>query len=451
MTLRQRITLLVAIAVAVTVTAISVLAYYSARRELIGEVDEFLVSRAAVVDLVGERGFPRGLPFPGLIRPGLEFGAEGIIGTDSVVQFIDADGNSILTFEDAPILPVSEADLDLIAEGQGRLLRDAEVDGVPYRMITAPLGDLGGLQIARSLAESHQVLADFGLSLLLIGMLGVVLSALAGWLVAGRALVPVAQLTDAAEHVAETQDLGASIDIERDDELGRLARSFNTMLEALDQSRRQQQRLVMDAGHELRTPITSLRTNLEVLVRNEDMGASERDELLSDVGTELNELTMLVSELVELATDAGVADEPTERVRLDEVVAASVDLARRRTGREIELSSEESWIEGRPAMLERAVGNLLDNAHKWSSDGQTIEVRVTSGRVTVRDHGPGIPENDRPYVFDRFYRAPEARSLPGSGLGLSIVRQIAEAHEGRAWVEAANGGGTIAGIEIPTA
>jgi len=266
--------------------------------------------------------------------------------------------------------------------------------------------------------------------------------------VAQRSLRPVAKLTAAAEHVAKTQELDARIDVRRTDEIGRLARSFNEMLDALQESRRQQHQLVTDASHELRTPLTSLRTNIEVLQRSDGMPEDERRALLRDVTFELEELTKVVAELVELASDKRTDSREFEDVRLDRLAAAVVERAARRSGLSITLDAQPTLVVGSYGLLERAAGNLVDNACKWSPAGGSIEVSVADGAFRVCDHGPGIAAEDAPHVFDRFYRADAARSKPGSGLGLAIVKQIIEAHGGTAWVEAAAGGGTVAAFRL---
>ncbi len=440
MTLRTRITVLVALAVAVAVAVVSAAAFATARREVRGEIDDFLQERAAL--LPGGRA-PRGPVEPRGPRPG-----GGIIGADAVGQVVAADGTVLLSFDEDVALPVDDDDRRLAAGGGRARFHDVKAGGDRYRMLTVPLRGGGALQLARSLDEADAVLDDLGRRLLVLGGAGVLLAALVGWLVASRALAPVARLTAAAEHVAATQELAAPIEVERDDELGRLAGSFNAMLAALETSRSQQRRLVLDAGHELRTPLTSLRTNIEVLARRADIEPGERARLLADVTTELGELSDLVTELVDLATDARQAEPVTPGLRLDEMAAAAVDRARRRSGREITLTAEPCTVAGRAAMLDRAVANLIDNAVKWSPPGGPIEVAVAGGRVTVRDHGPGIDPADLPHVFDRFYRAPAARTMPGSGLGLAIVRNAAEVHGGRAWAEEAPGGGALVGFEI---
>jgi two-component system sensor histidine kinase MprB len=214
------------------------------------------------------------------------------------------------------------------------------------------------------------------------------------------------------------------------------------MLSALEDSTRKQRQLVADASHELRTPLTSLRTNIEVLAGERTLPAGERERLLIDVVEQLGEMTTLIAELIELARAEQPPVEP-EDVRLDLVAADAVERTRRnRPGVEFETDLEESLVYGVPSTIERAVANLLDNAAKWSPPGGPVEVAVRDCTVTVRDHGPGIAEEDLPFVFDRFYRARSARGLPGSGLGLAIVRQVAESHGGEVVAERAEGGGT---------
>jgi two-component system sensor histidine kinase MprB len=277
---------------------------------------------------------------------------------------------------------------------------------------------------------------------------GVVAAAGLGFAVARSALAPVGELTRAAERVAATQELDARIPDKRGDELGRLAAAFNEMLSALEASRTQQRRLVADASHELRTPLTSLRTNIELLAKAPGLPGAEREKLLADVTAELAELGHLVAELVDLAGDPNATQEAATDVRLDELAGQVVERARRRTGTDITLDAEAVVVRGRPAALERAIANLVDNACKWSP---AAEVCIRGGMVEVRDRGPGIEPGDRPRVFDRFFRASTARSMPGSGLGLAIVKQAVEAHGGRVWVEENPGGGAVVGFEVPGA
>jgi two-component system sensor histidine kinase MprB len=279
--------------------------------------------------------------------------------------------------------------------------------------------------------------------LFLIAAVGIALAAGLGLVVAKAVLAPVQRLTRTAEEVSETRDLSRRIDASGNDELSRLAATFNTMLGALEDSARAQRQLVSDASHELRTPLTSLRTNIEVLARDEALPPGDREQLLGDVTEQLTEMTALIAELVELARGDQTPNEP-EDVRLDLVTADAIERTRRnRPGVSFKAELEPSPIRGVPSTVERAVSNLLDNAAKWSPPGGEIEVTVRDGELTVRDHGPGIDEADLPFVFDRFYRAPAARGMPGSGLGLAIVRQVAEAHGGTVVADRADGGGTL--------
>jgi two-component system sensor histidine kinase MprB len=261
---------------------------------------------------------------------------------------------------------------------------------------------------------------------------------------------PVTDLTETAEHVARTRDLSRRIEAQGEDELARLAASFNTMLEALDDSQRAQRRLVADASHELRTPLTSLRTNLEVLGRPGALPEADRERLRADLVAQIEELGMLVGDLIELARDGEPNGEPHEEVRLDELVACAVERARRHAPDvAFETDLEPCVATGARGRLDRAVANLLDNAAKWSPRGGTVEVVLRDGELTVRDHGPGIAAADLPHVFDRFYRATAARGRAGSGLGLAIVRHVAEGHGGSVRAEAAPGGGAQLRLALP--
>jgi two-component system sensor histidine kinase MprB len=309
-------------------------------------------------------------------------------------------------------------------------------------MITFPVEKDVAMQVVRPLTEVDHTLSRIKTFLFVIAAGGIALAAGLGLAVSRAALAPVRRLTAATENVTQTGDLSERIDARGRDELTRLAASFNTMLGALEESTRVQRQLVADASHELRTPLTSLRTNIEVLASERTLPAGERGRLLTDVVEQLGEMTTLIAELIELARGEQQATEP-EDVRLDLVTADAVERTRRnRPALTFITNLDESIVHGIPATIERAVANLLDNAAKWSPPDGEVEVGVRDGEVTVRDYGPGIEEEDLPYVFDRFYRARSARGLPGSGLGLAIVKQVAEAHGGEVVAERAEGGGT---------
>ena len=282
---------------------------------------------------------------------------------------------------------------------------------------------------------------------------GVAIGVALGYAIGRDTIRPVERLTAAAEHVAATQDLDSTIDERGEDELARLARSFNSMLRALAASRQQQAQLISDAGHELRTPLTSLRTNIEVLLRVKDLPDEDRAELLADVHGQLEEMTTLVGDVVELAREDEAQSEPIE-VRFDSIVARAVERARRRAPSvtfDVQLTAGS--IVAHPALLERAILNVLDNAAKWGPTGGVIWVRLERGEswiLEVLDQGPGIAPADLPHVFERFYRADTARALPGSGLGLAIVQQVVASHGGTVAAVSPPGGGTLIRIQLPT-
>ena len=411
------------------------------REQLRGHVDDQL--RNLVADV-----HPREVsnPFTGesvLLLPPTPLG--GAVGYAQIARL---DGTVIRPQGDRVDLPVDQRTLDVAAGKERAFFRDTEIGGEHARVYTRRL-NADAVQGVTSLEEVDHTLGRLAVALLLVSIGGIAIAVWLGWMVARAALRPVRTLTSAAEHVARTRDLSRRIETDGTDELSRLGASFNTMLEALDASQRAQRQLVADASHELRTPLTSLRTNMEVLADVDALPREDRERLVHDVVAQLDELTVLITDLVDLARGDERA-EVTQDVRLDLLVAEAVERARRHASdKRFELDLQPSLVVGVPGRLDRAIANLLDNAAKWSPPGGEIEVSVRDGEVTVRDHGPGIDESDLPFVFDRFYRAPMARSLPGSGLGLAIVRQVAVSHGGEVLVERADGGGTRMRLRIP--
>jgi two-component system sensor histidine kinase MprB len=446
MSLRWRLLAVFAVLGALAIGAANLTAWLSTSNELRGEVDDFLVQRGNEI-LEGRRQLPQG---PGGFGNGGPPGTPGTFAPDVVTQVLDEDGAIQQSLGQA--LPVDDADRAVAAGSDDARLSTVTVDGVELRALTVHLRGGGAVQIARELTETDDVLTALAGRLALITLTGAALAGLVGWLVARRITGPVRALADTAEQVAATQDLTTSIPVQGDDEVGRLARSFNTMLAALSDSRRQQQQLIQDASHELRTPLTSLRTSAELLERGPDIDPDERDRLLAVVASESKELSELVTELVDLATDQRAADPYTE-VALDEIVGRAVRQSRDRTGREISLSTEPALVAGDAVLLERVVRNLLDNADKFSPAGTPVEVTlVTVGaaaRLVVADHGPGIPAEDQERVFDRFYRSAATRTLPGSGLGLAIVAQVVDAHGGEVRAGGRDGGGAVLTLVLP--
>jgi two-component system sensor histidine kinase MprB len=434
-TFRVRLIVAAALAVAAAVALASAIGYAVVRSELRSQVDDALVARAAVLRRIPE-GPPRGF-FPRIPDPSL--GEAG-----GYVQLVTADGHALRPDEATVALPVDDSVRAVAAGTGGGYLSDARVSGTHVRVLTIPFASGVALQIARPLTEVDSTLERTRTILILVSLGGIGIAALLGLLVAGTAVAPLRRLTETTEEVTRTRDLTSRIKVRGGrDELSRLAASFNTMLAALEEAARSQRQLVADASHELRTPLTSLRTNIEVLARDESMAPEERERLLGDVVEQLEEMSVLIAELVELAREEH--DAPArEDVRLDLVAEEAVERARRnRPGVTFELDAEQSVVQGVPAQIERAISNLLDNAAKWSPPDGVVEVVVRDGEVTVRDHGPGIADEDLPHVFDNFYRSPVARAMPGSGLGLAIVRRVAESSGGSVEAGRAEGGGTV--------
>jgi two-component system sensor histidine kinase MprB len=308
------------------------------------------------------------------------------------------------------------------------------------------------LILAQSLAPTEEALGRLGLMLTLFSLLGVCGAGVAGWAVARNGLRPVRGLSDAVEEIARTEKL-EPITVEGNDEVARLAVAFNAMLGALEGSRRRQRQLVADAGHELRTPLTSLRTNLDLLAQAETRGGlsdQSRAELMEDLRFQINELTTLIGDLTELARDEP-APSRLEPVDLADVVERAVERVRRRGSVVFDVQVQPWQLTGEAVSLERAVTNLLDNAAKWSPPHGVVTVRLEAGTLYVADQGPGISPEDLPHVFDRFYRSPESRTMPGSGLGLSIVRAVAERHGGAVLAGAGRDGGAAFWFRVPGA
>jgi two-component system sensor histidine kinase MprB len=373
-------------------------------------------------------------------------------------QVVGAKGTIIVRSARGISLPVDAATRRLAASGGASFFTDANVDGTDLRILAEPLGSGRAVQYAQPLTEVDSLLGRLRLILALLDIGGIALAALLGRLVAGTAVLPLKRLTQATEHVALTQDLSGRIKLAGEDEIGRLASSFNAMLDALERSMsaldasvHAQRQLVADASHELRTPVTSLRTNIEILQQAQDMEPDERQRLLADVVEQIGELTLLMNDLIELAR----GEEPstdTEDIRVDVLVSDVAERTRRHSPETpLLLKLAPTLLAGVPARLERAVTNLLDNAVKYSPSGEPVEIVLAGGELTVRDHGPGISAEDLAHVFDRFYRGAESRGRPGSGLGLAIVRQVVRQHGGTVTAERAPGGGTLMRLCLPGA
>jgi two-component system sensor histidine kinase MprB len=496
--LRRRLALLSALAVAFAVLLASGLVYTLVRDRLRGDIDSDLRHQADLVSQradqvapliagsvqggpvtigtpqggvsISRKGKPPPLP-PGVQSSGKKGKKSGPAGPGgagdrlfleravpptapgappSLAQLIGPNGAVVTDVGSQYGIPVSSTDRALATSGGDASFSDVDSRGTSLRVLTQPLAAGGAIQVARSLDDTDHTLDTLIIILAAVSAGGIALAAALGPFVARTALAPAGEVSDAAEEVARTHDLTHRIEVRGDDELGRLAASFNEMMAGLQLSEAAQRRLVADASHELRTPLATLRTNIETLGRTEDLDPEERKRLVADVTQELEEMTELVGDIVELARAPGQDAVARQDVALDELTRDAIERAQRRA-REMRFDQrlESSIVHADAQRLGRAISNMLDNACKWSPEGPEIEVQVAGGRVTVRDHGPGFPPDDLDKVFDRFWRADEARGTPGSGLGLAIVQRVAEEHGGRATARNAEDGGAVVSLQLP--
>jgi two-component system, OmpR family, sensor histidine kinase MprB len=453
MSLRRRMAVTTAVAVGIAVVLATIVAYAVVRGELRSQVDDRLTAQALLVhraeggvrDEIARRLERSDRPPP----PGRFRGIPALPvergGTADYVQLVPGSGDASIRLGTGGPLPVDEHTRAVAAGEAGAFLTDADVDGDHVRVLTVPLDGGGAVQLARSLDSTDQVLARLRWVLLALVVGGIALAAVLGRLAARHLVAPVARVTEAARHIAQTEDLGRRIEVTSADEVGELAMRFNAMLDTLEGSIAAQRQLVADASHELRTPVTSLRTNIEVLAESE-LEPAERSRVVADVQAQAEELGELVGDLIELAR----GDEPDpvrEDVRLDALVSEAIERARRHApGVAFDAVLEPAAVEGVPDRLARAVNNLLDNAARH---GRHVEVQAGPAGITVRDDGPGIEPADLPHIFDRFYRGADARGRTGSGLGLAIVRQVAEQHGGSVAAANAEGGGAEFALALP--
>lgn len=465
--------MLVAAAVAFAVAAVSVTCWFIVQGKLYDQVDNDLRKMSQpqryseVADLIDN------CPQTAQATQNDIHDLNGLRAQTTYLQLVKSNGKPCVSSNSAGTVKVTSADKNVIKDARtlkGIFRNGIDTDGNAVRVLTTPLIVSQGMGsppqlypntamlIAVPLKSTENTLNDLALVLLLVSGIGVIGAGAAGLMVARAGLRPVDKLTEAVEHVARTEDLTIRIPVEEDsdDEVARLSRSFNSMTSSLANSRELQQQLIADAGHELRTPLTSLRTNVELLTRSEETGRpippADRKALLASVKAQMTELASLIGDLQELSRSEGQRGERVQTVSLQDTVEAALRRARLR-GPELTITADvQPWyVRSEPSALERAVVNILDNAVKFSREGGIIEVQLNRGVLTVRDHGPGIPEDELPHVFDRFWRSPSARALPGSGLGLSIVARTVQQAGGDVTLARATGGGTVATVRLPGA
>ncbi|MDQ2953112.1 MAG: HAMP domain-containing histidine kinase [Chloroflexota bacterium] len=446
MTFSVRVALMTAVAVAIAAIGSSVLIYFVVQTQLTSQFDRNLVEAAkGVREQTSGRGGGPGR-FPG--------GPQGVLSGRSdvaaqLITLINGTTGTVGRSDAQPVAALVTSEAVEVANGaRADWWFDTTIEGSHLRVYVAPTNTRGNaVEVWGPLNDIESALAETRLRLALVALGGVLLAGALGTLVARAALTPVRKLTNIVEDVARTRDLSQRVTSNAThDELGRLAASFNVMLAELETSLQSQRQLVADASHELRTPLTSLRTNLELLERGQPVDPAERKQVLGELVGQMERLSTLVSDLIDLARDEQT-QLLVEDVHLDAIVADAIaEMRMRYPGIRFELDHSSTAVEvvrGVRSRILRAVTNLLDNAGKWSPAGGLVEVGVRGSEITVRDHGPGISPDDEARVFDRFWRAPAARQLPGSGLGLAIVKDVAETHGGKVTLERPSGGGAF--------
>ena len=440
--LASRVTLLATMAVGIAVTAVALASYLTVRTQSMRALDDSLRDRAQsaahynALETLSQKSIPS-----------VVFGA-----ADVRIIFVDSDAGRATSADRTSQMRVGSPEYAVASGAEKYSARTIVAGGERFRMVAVPTDDPGkALVLAQSLRQTDAMLSRLGLVALFFGLAGMIGAALAGWGVARNGLRPVRQLTAAAEEIARTERLDP-IPIEGNDEIARLATAFNAMLGSIAASRDRQRQLVADAGHELRTPLTSLRTNLELLAQaggSDRLTVEARKDLLDDVQAQIAELTTLIGDLVELARDEPLSSTP-QTVELSGVIENAVTRVRRRApGLDFDVHIEPWWVTGDETALERAITNLLDNAAKWSPEHGTVTVRLAEGTLLVADQGKGIPAEDQPHVFERFYRSADSRGMPGSGLGLSIVHAVAERHGGEVSAGTGPEGGAALRLSLP--
>jgi two-component system sensor histidine kinase MprB len=461
--LRTRITLAAAGAVAAVAILLGAVGYFPTRARLVDQVRQQLQQRAAT--LLSQQSDTHahvdggGPDAASAITSGcatssdLRVSSPGFTGAPGYVQSVCSNGQTVAGDGGAPQLPVTSQVLNVARSGTGAFYFSAYVRGTHVEVLALPdRTDSGALEVAVPLAQVDASLHGLVVNTLVIVGLGVLLAAAAGTLIARTAVAPILRFSRETERVAGALDQPRRLEETGAQELRGLAESFNYTLEALERSVQAQRHLIADASHELRTPLAALRSNVQIFLDADRLPVDERVELQLAIMAELDDMTQVIGDVLELARGAGPTDQ-TEPVELDAVVREAIERARRRTPSiHFTVDLEPTVIHNVSERVGRAVSNVIDNARKWSPPAGTIEVSLRDGVLAVRDHGPGFDERDLERVFDRFYRSAQARRAPGSGLGLAIVKQAAEARGGFAAASNAAGcGGAVVRVSFQPA
>jgi len=442
--LAARVAILTTLAVAGVLSIMSAALFVLVRAEFISAIDDSLTRRA---ENAVEAGYT---------PTNIDEEQANLLALAGIRLLAIRSGGGEFLVRPSDTFPYDNREREVALGLEDHSARTTKIGKIPYRVVAVQAGEGQAFVIAQSMESTQQTLDRLIRVLILCSLAGVIVAGVAGWAVANNGLRPVRRLTAAAEHVAATRDLTPIAVSGKEDELTRLTRAFNEMLTALAETLQRERQLIADAGHELRTPLTSLRTNIDLLLQAQAADARQLSptllrELLTDVGAQLEELTSLVGDLTELARDEPLHRDP-EPLDLADVVRRSITRVQLRAPALVfDVDLEPSWVLGDSQLLERAITNLLDNAAKWSPPEATVTVRLVAGSVSVADQGPGIAAEDIDHVFDRFYRSTQARALPGSGLGLSIVKRAADRHEGNVAVVSTLGEGATFTFSVPLA
>jgi len=462
-TLRLQIATALGLLAAVAAVTAAFFSYTSVERQLRSETDSFLDDRidqvltfsAARAQLV-EGGLAQPTTFdPTVVAPFIRYDAE--------MRFFLEDGSFVFAVSDV-VLPVSQAEIDQAVASTEPIVSRSQVDGRTYELrlvsFDAETGQRAVLQIASDITSQVETLERLRLRLLALVATVVAAAGAVGYFLAGRLVHPLNSLRAATRTIADTKDFSQSVPVEGTGEISDVATDFNLMLGALDESMMQQRQLVQDAGHELRTPLSTLRASVELSQRvasqrvaaGGELADPDTDEvaLLATAVGEVEELSRLVNELVGLASFS-FDETPVENLDLGDVVTTAVQAFRlKQPQRTLEVDVGHNLpVRGKHEHLVRAVANVLANANKFAPDETTIDVMVAANRITVSDRGPGIPADEVDRIFDKFYRSPSVQNIDGSGLGLAFVAEVVRSHHGT--VRAANraGGGAVITLDIP--